>query len=352
MKQIVLLQSQPKVSGGLEKTAKRIADAFLAKGGNVTVLSRPVKWPSFLQIGRFDNFVQEWLKTHPTDIVFGMDRNRFQTHIRAGNGCHIAYLKSRILAEGYLKYYSCLLNPMHRKILKLEKEAFENPALKILFVNSQMVKNEILHHYNIAPDKVRVVHNGVEWDEMEEAFNAWPEKKAPDTFTFLFIGNGYLRKGLKPLLQALALLNQKNVNLLVVGKDKNLSSYQKLADQLGLTSKVQFFGPQSDIYSFYQRADALVIPSFYDPFANVTVEALAMGLRVVSSTSNGGAEILTPETGFIIKDLHSIHSIRDSLLEAISHPKTIESALKCRNSVQHLIYSNQLKVLIDSCYEP
>ncbi len=54
---------------------------------------------------------------------------------------------------------------------------------------------------------------------------------------------------------------------------------------------------------FYQLADALAIPSFYDPFANVTVEALAMGLFVVSSRSNGGFEILDPSKGIIIENL-------------------------------------------------
>ena len=67
------------------------------------------------------------------DIVFGMERNRFQTHIRAGNGVHAAFLKSRLASEGVLKYGMCLINPLHRKILELEKEGFENPKLKKIF---------------------------------------------------------------------------------------------------------------------------------------------------------------------------------------------------------------------------
>ena len=67
---------------------------------------------------------------------------------------------------------------------------------------------------------------------------------------------------------------------------------QALAAKLNIQRRVTFFGPQKEIRPFYQFADALVIPSFYDPFANVTVEALAMGLFVVSSKSNGGHEIL------------------------------------------------------------
>jgi len=348
MKNIVLLKSKPKQGGGLEKVASRIADAFTARGDNVTILSPENKW---FKVECFERAVQKWVKHNPADIIFGMDRNRYQTHFRAGNGSHHAFLKSRIASEGRIKYYTCLLNPTHRKILQIEKVTFEHPGLKKLFVNSHMVRNEILDRYIVDPNKIIVLHNGVEWDEMETDFNAWPENKKTDRFTFLFIGNGYLRKGLPQLLQAFALLNNKNANLIVVGKDKNIAHYKKMATQLGLSEKVQFLGPQSNIRPLYQQADALVIPSFYDPFANVTVEALAMGVRVISSKSNGGSEILTPSNGQIIDDLLYRDSIRDALTNAMDHPKTPESAAICRASVQHLNYPNQLKTLIDHCYE-
>jgi UDP-glucose:(heptosyl)LPS alpha-1,3-glucosyltransferase len=205
-----------------------------------------------------------------------------------------------------------------------------------------------------------VIHNGVEWEEMESAFKAWPMNKNlalrelsldPDQFHLLFIGNGYLRKGLLQLLEGLARLNNPNVHLSVIGKENHLDVYQTATYKLGLGKRVHFFGPQMDIRRFYQYADALAIPSFYDPFANVTVEALAMGLFVISSKFNGGSEILTSKSGTVIEELLSPDSVAASLREAIRHPKTVDSARMRRLLVKQLDFSQQMKSLIEACYE-
>lgn len=311
---VAIIKSPVQQPGGLEKVAQRITDGFRARGAQI-------------------------VQTMDADIVFAMDRSPFQTHLRAGNGSHWAYLQSRKLSEGWLKYWSCLINPRHRKILALERKAFEDPTLKKLFVNSHMVERQILERYHVDPKKVVVVHNGVEWSELEAKGKTGP-------FTFLFIGHGFTRKGLRPLLEGMRLLNNPP-QLLVIGKDKHEAKFRALARGL----PVEFLGAQANVRPFYSQADALVIPSFYDPFANVTVEALAQGLFVVSSKFNGGSEVLTRENGTVIQDLLSPPSIKQALEIAMQHPKTQVSAAHIRESVKHLDYSIQLKTLLDACYE-
>ncbi len=362
--------------GGLEKYTERIASAFADRGMRVNLLTsssesklnsalsvhccKTASWPPFLKIEQFDRFTRDWLHQNKTDLIFGMDRNRMQTHIRAGNGVHAAYLDSRIASEGKWKRMICAFNPLHRKILEIEKAGFENPLLQKLFANSHMVRDQILSYYNVDSAKIQVVHNGVEWGEMQGDFERWEQGRASafakygldaSLFHFLFIGNGYKRKGLDRLLEALASLDVRDFHLSVVGKDKAVGSYRAKTVRLGLGSRVRFFGPQSDIRSFYQFADALVIPSFYDPFANVTVEALAMGVFAVSSKQNGGHEILTPENGIVIEDLLDLDSLSEALKAALGRPKTPLSALKMRQSVKHLDFSNQLNTLMDACLE-
>ncbi|MDE3045228.1 MAG: glycosyltransferase [Verrucomicrobiota bacterium] len=371
---VVLLKSRAANHGGLEKAASRIATAFVERGEEVSILTTgappthpfihfhstyPSSWPAFLRMEQFDRFTRHWLQKNKADLVFGMDRNRYQTHIRAGNGVHAAYLKSRIFTEGRLKYLTCLCNPLHQKILQLEKEAFEYPGLRKLFTNSQMVKDQILDRFSTDPAKIQVIHNGVEWREMEHDFATWSEAKPrhcqalgldPHFFQLLFIGNGYLRKGLDRLLEGLAHLSRKDIQLSIIGKDNHQGVYEAKAEQLGLSKQVRFFGSRSDIRSFYQVVDALAIPSFYDPFANVTVEALAMGLFVISSKQNGGSEILTPDNGTIIEDLLSREAMALALEQAISRPKTDERATHIRQSVEHLDFSYQLNTLLEACY--
>lgn len=221
-----------------------------------------------------------------------------------------------------------------------------------------MVKRQILDHYKVEESKIQVVHNGVEWHEMEGDFLAWQKKKEeglrkflllPSHFQFLFIGNGYSRKGLDRLLFALSQIRNEPFQLSVIGKDNQMDLYRAKAIQLGLKDKVCFFGPSQEIRLFYQLADCLVIPSFYDPFANVTIEALAMGLFVLSSKLNGGHEILTRENGAVIEDLLDREAIVTALKIAMKHRKTYGSAGLIRNSVKQLDFSNQLKILMEAC---
>lgn len=373
MNHVVLLKSRSGSHGGLEKYAARIANAFVEKGARVSVLTtgaiqqtsdisfysiKPLPWPGFVRMEQFDRFVRHWLKKNKADIVFGMDRNRYQTHIRAGNGVHAAYLESRIAIEGRLKKLFCQLNPLHRKILALEKCAFENRNLKKLFTNSRMVRNQVLTYYATDPAKIQVIHNGVEWQEMEPHFQDWETSRAlrlqkfglkPDHFHFLFIGHGYARKGLDRLLTGLSRLHSREFSLSVIGKDNQIDLYRAKAVQLGLKDHVHFFGPSQEIRQFYQLADVLAIPSYYDPFANVTVEALAMGLFVISSKNNGGHEILTPHNGAVIEDLCDADAMVVALETALLHRKTKTSALATRQSVQYLDFSNQMRLLMDNC---
>ena len=369
---VVILKSAVKNQGGLEKTTARIARAFKEQGANVSILTtmhsnqrfldipthslKTWRWPTFVRMQQFDQAAQKWLKTSPAQVVFGMDRNKWQTHLRTGNGVHAAYLQSRRLSEGKWKYRSCLANPFHQMVLRLEKKAFENPALKKIFANSHMVKQEILDRFCVDPSKICVVHNGVEWHELQEPFTSWPEQKLihckrlgldPNAFHLLFIGSGYLRKGLSQLLVALSVLKRKEVHITILGKDRRIEFYRSLTQKLGLCAQVHFFGPQSNPIPFYQIADVLTIPSFYDPFANVTVEALAMGLFVVSSKTNGGSEVLTTKSGVIIEDLTNADSLVEALKIALMHPKTEKNAREIRNVVQHLDYQKQLQQIVE-----
>lgn len=374
MNKVAILKSGIAKTGGLEKYTFKLAQGFAQKGSEVTILTTgptdqinlsdprihikslgPIpKW-SFWHLRQFDQYARQWIAENKPGIIFGMDRNTQQTHYRAGNGVHAEYLAKRAQQESFLKRLSFFINPLHRAILSYEKATYENPDLKVLFTNSNMVKAEVLNYYRIAPEKIQVVHNGVEWSQLASAYNNWEEEQVaimrelgldPSAFQFLFIGNGYARKGLPQLMEGLTKLKWNNFQLSVVGYDKNIAHYKHLAEALKLGDKVKFFGLRKDIYQFYQMADALVIPSLYDPFANVTVEALALGIFVVSSTTNGGHEVLTAETGVKIENPFDPDSIAHALQVALSHPKTPTRARQIRDSVKYLDFTHQIDKLV------
>lgn len=357
--------------GGLEKYTSRLIDAFCQRGCRVTLLTtgKP-KMPSEVEvidlgaphplsavnIWQFNRRCTQWLQSHSYDCVFGADRTTRQTHYRAGNGVHAAFLDRRAGNEGGLKALSFKVNPLHRTILRYEKQAFESAGLRHLFVNSFMVRDEVLKYYRTNPQNISVVHNGVEWHEWQQPFDSWPEERPtllrafgldPSCFQLLFVGHGFRRKGLHHLLHGLASLPVQDIQLSVVGRDKDAALFQSLADRLGLTQRVKFFGLRSDIISFYQAADALAIPSLYDPCANVTIEALAMGLFVLSSTDNGGSELLSSTEGHLIDDVGDQDSMHTALKVALNHPKNPVEASRIRLVARSYDFSQQLDTIID-----
>ncbi len=359
---VVFLKSHIQKKGGLEKYTNRLLEGFCREGDSVTLLTTDWKEPpspppynvvsfgnkssfSLWQLIKFDRACKSYIEKEKPDIVFGMERNFcLQTHYRAGNGCHAAYLERRKEREGFVKRVSFALNPLHRLILAMEKKTFESKDLKKLFVNSHLVEREILTYYpKVAPEKIVVVHNGVEWHELEQPFLESFKEIRQGSYQFLFIGNEYERKGLYELLDALEYLKGESWELTVIGKERNPKLFKQRARSLGLESRVHFLGPLPDVRPYYKKADCLVVPSRYDPFANVTVEALAMGLHVISSNQNGGHEVLA-------ESFSNQDELISLLKKALHHPKTKESSMQIRESVRSLDFSNQINAIIKAAH--
>ncbi len=327
---IALLKRQLRGIGGLEKQTHRLAKAFADRGCSVTLISQDE--PQNYDYRPLSSFDKKSIKSF--DVVLGMDRLPHQTHIRAGNGVHAAYLKTKGWASQFL--------PKHQRELALEKQALSEPTLRHIITNSNMVREQYIDFYGIDENKVTAIHNGVEWKSLEKAYQDHLQK--PDgPYHFLFVGNDLKRKGLLPLMHMLSQLKSPDWKLTVVGADKRLNAFITLSKGLGIANQVHFAGKQADPIPYYVNADCLVLPSRYDPFANVTIEALAIGLRVITTHTNGGSEILLDEVGQIISNTNELLL---ALEQEMIQPKNPDI---CRASVQHLDFDIQLNKFVDLC---
>lgn len=357
--------------GGLEKQAFKIIDELLNRGHEVTLISaQQINYKSinsirlktsapkgFLTLLRFNTKVKNFLKTQEFDHVLALDRTSCHTHIRAGNGCHAAYLHLRKEKANFLKRLSFLINPLHFSLLSLEKKGFLSSSLKKIFVNSELVKNQIVSTYPVTHSQIEVIHNGIDWHEKEKQFEKWSELKSewtsklkldPHLYTCIFVGHDFKRKGLEHILKAMP--HAPKIQLLVIGQDKRLPTYQKLCKEHQIETRVSFFDCFTDVTPFYALADALILPTLYDPFANVTLEALCMGVPVYTSSTNGASEIIETYAGKSF-DITIATEALISILQNLE-PKTTESAQKIRESVKHLDNSSQLFKLIDILCTP
>jgi UDP-glucose:(heptosyl)LPS alpha-1,3-glucosyltransferase len=90
----------------------------------------------------------------------------------------------------------------------------------------------------------------------------------------------------------------------VAGRD-DTAAWQRLAGALGVGERVRFLGFRTDLPEVFAAADALLLPTRYDAFANVCLEAAAAGLPVLTSGANGAAELFRG-AGCIVEDADDV----------------------------------------------
>jgi len=296
------------------------------------------------------------LRNQSYRCILSLDKTTFHTHIRAGGGCHRGWLERRARYLPAWRRASLWIEPYHRVVLSIERKGFTAPWVRKIIANSEMVKREIMEYYGVDEERIAVVHNGVEWNELggafEEALVGQRELKRqrgldPDRFYFLFVGSGFERKGLRFAVEALGRL-PREASLLVVGRDHRDGRYRGLAQRLGLEGRVIFLGVQRDVVPFYQVADAFVLPTIYDPFSNATLEALAMGLFCVTTKGNGCSEVMADYAGVVIDDPGDIGALAEAMAKAMGGGI---DRRRIRGSVAHLTLDQHISKVVDICLE-
>jgi UDP-glucose:(heptosyl)LPS alpha-1,3-glucosyltransferase len=128
-------------------------------------------------------------------------------------------------------------------------------------------------------------------------------------------------------------MSRNDARLWVIGRDKHETLLRKLAQTLGVDDRVMFLGAQADVKPFYGAADVFALPTRYDPFPNAALEALACGLPLVTTTTCGAAELVTPTNGRVISagDATALAASLDALCATASVMRDA-----ARASVAHL----------------
>jgi glycosyltransferase involved in cell wall biosynthesis len=160
-----------------------------------------------------------------------------------------------------------------------------------------------LQSLGVDPERLAVIPNGIDLAEFPTARAAASHDRP---FVFLYIGRLYPeQKGLATLIEAFASLpRQPGAQLRLVGEDwGGLSIVRDLARTRGVGDSVVTTGTlsRSELLRELARADVLVLPSRFEPFGIVLLEAMAAGLPIVASRVGGIPEIvLDGETGLLV----------------------------------------------------
>lgn len=155
----------------------------------------------------------------------------------------------------------------------------------------------------VADHRVTVLRNGVDLERFQPlAREAARAELGLRRTTLLSVGHLIPRKAHDLTIRALELLPESD--LLIVGDGPERASLAALAAQLGLSARVRFVAPrlQDELPRYYSAADALVLASSREGWANVLLEAMACGTPVVASDVGGAAELVTTPAAGVLFD--------------------------------------------------
>ena len=300
MKIAVIRQECSYRKGGAERYAANLCRELAEMGHEVWVIAEtfdpgihsalkhvPVKVSHATSATRSRSFYensQRALRGLNVDTVLALSRSFPSDAFRVSDPLHRYWMKVRY--PNPLRRWIENINPRHRTILRLENSIFDPANTRMILTNSKLSKTLIRDYYDYPQECIHVVHNGVDLQHFHPA----EIKSDRENTRLLFVGQDFKRKGLAAVIDALTLL--PGCTLRVVGRD-DPAPYRAQAERLGVAGRIEFLGATDGIRGIYQNADLFVFPTLYDPFANVCLEALACGLPVLTTTTNGASEILT-----------------------------------------------------------
>ncbi len=330
--------------GGAENYVAHVAKELLRRGHEVTVIAdycdlAGVRFLRAPLLGRgsvaknlsFFLMVRRLVSKNRFDLVYSCARTAPADLLRISDPLHAAWLE---LGYRFGSAKLRALRPRHRTILWLERQSLSQVRGKVV-VNSRLVKGQLLSYYQLPAEKIAVVYNGVDL----KRFNLKLRQKRKalrrkwglsGAKALLFVGSDWRRKGLDLVKKVLPRLPEK-AELLVAG-----------GPALRARKGTRFLGPVKEVEELYAAADLFVLPTRYDPFANVVLEALASGLGVVTSPMNGASEIVRPgETGFVVENRpETLMRAISGLLASLPSPKV------CHESVAHLTWERHVSEIL------
>lgn len=251
------------------------------------------------------------------------------------NGFHCSVFGGRCVKDGGLDTIlipkTGTIVPEYRREFYLPEESINSRVISI----TNFTREYLINHYKIPADMVELVYQGTEVDRFTstdeskaEALRRYPlpERAAP---VLASVGSFEKRKGQVVLLEAVAELaagSLPNVHAMLVGDGPDEEMLKAKTAEMGIDEHVSFFPFTSEPNLVFDRIDILTLPSLYkEGLPNVLLEAMSMGLPVISSKLAGVPEIVfNGETGYMCEP-GDVDDFRDAVVRLWSDRDSYEA---------------------------
>jgi alpha-maltose-1-phosphate synthase len=176
---------------------------------------------------------------------------------------------------------------------------------------SEETRNDVLRFFDVPPDKVHVIHNGIDLQQYRNnpAADALVSRGVDPSRPFvLFVGRITRQKGIIHLVNAIPQIDPSLQIVLCAGAPDTKEIGQEMAERVAEVSQgregviwIREMLPREDVIQFYSHAAVFCCPSVYEPFGIINLEAMACETAVVASAVGGIPEVVVPgETGLLV----------------------------------------------------
>ncbi|WP_397569720.1 glycosyltransferase family 4 protein [Schlesneria sp. T3-172] len=295
----------------------------------------------------------KFVRSRPFDIVHGLSRVEGLDTFRLTDPMQTHWVK--VWYRNPVSQWFQQLNPRHRAIFELERKLYGPTGVRRVIVQSKLDARLLTQYFGIDESRIRHIVNGVDTSVFHpgvrferdavrsELFGQFPsaasgqagndaretgaDVQQDDTPLIIFASMDFRRKGLDSLLAALAKTKNRDIRLAVLGAG-DIEGYRRIARSLGIEQRVYFAGRQSSIARFYGAGDLFVLPTVYEPFPNVNLEAMACGTPVITTATAGGADIIqVGRNGYVIPDAWSVQELTEQIDHFFALPSNVRIAM-------------------------
>ncbi len=309
---------------------------------------KTVPFPKSLRLLSFAVRASKAIRDGRYDITFGvgntLEADVFQPH----GGVHWAWFWRSLRAYDHplvwlIKFLGRVLSPKQWVSGWIENAPYRKRNHPEIVAISDMVKRDMIRWYGIPEDRVTVVYNGVDLDHFHPKNRRYREEIRAkhgivEECVILFVSNNFRMKGLVFLMKALAGLKKKcpvPFRLLILGRDRQ-EPYRRLAGRIGLSGETIFAGSTDNPEKYYGAADLLVHPSFYDACSLTVLEALASGLPVITTSTNGASGVLHQgEEGYVLSDPRDEQNLEEKISWLLAPDRRAQASRAARALAEH-----------------
>ena len=353
---LVILHADP-ARGGAERYTVDLAAALLRRGHEVSLLASSfaspipsvtcvtIESPGLTRAGRYRSFLAA-LDAHLTSMSYDVVHAMLPV-----NRCDVYHPHAGMAAAAARKW-NVALNPRRGAMARTERTLLTGDHPPITIALSQYVKRSILEHYPLPDERLATLFNAVDLSKFDPTTPAVIRERAEESDRggweqALLIANDFDRKGVKYAIAALAQMKDGPLELAVVGRPKP-SAYKRQAHSLGVGNHVYFIPAVADPAYLYNSSAFFVLPTKHDPCSLVVLEALAMGLPVISTVFNGATEIMTDGVhGYVLNDPTDVDALADAMRKLLDPDRRRAMRDACLELRPKLSYEHHLDELMN-----